>query len=76
MFGIDFAGFDDGGGLAIRRCCCPTASRAPPLRKSFQLAARASKPWPGAKARRGPASVDRRAAAVCRHRVSPGVGPR
>ena len=34
---------------ACGRCCCPRASRGRPLRKSFVLAARASKPWPGAK---------------------------
>ena len=49
MFGIDFAGFDDGTGLGIRPLLLPDGFEGTPLRKSFQLAARASKPWPGGK---------------------------
>lgn len=49
MFGIDFVGFDDGTGLGIRPLLLPDGFEGTPLRKSFVLAARASKPWPGAK---------------------------
>jgi len=49
MFGIDFDGFDDGTGLGLRPLLLPDGFEGTPLRKSFVLAARASKPWPGAK---------------------------
>ncbi|MCK0110894.1 NADH-quinone oxidoreductase subunit C [Ornithinimicrobium sp. F0845] len=49
MFGIDFTGFDDGTGHGLRPLLLPDGFEGTPLRKSFQLAARASKPWPGAK---------------------------
>jgi NADH-quinone oxidoreductase subunit C len=49
MFGIDVDGFEDGSGLGIRPLLLPDGFEGTPLRKSFQLAARASKPWPGAK---------------------------
>ena len=49
MFGIDFDGFDDGTGLGLRPLLLPEGFEGTPLRKSFVLAARASKPWPGAK---------------------------
>ena len=49
MFGIDVSGFDDGTGLGIRPLLLPDGFDGTPLRKSFVLAARASKPWPGAK---------------------------
>ena len=49
MFGIDFAGYDDGSGLGLRPLLLPDGFEGTPLRKSFQLAARASKPWPGGK---------------------------
>jgi NADH-quinone oxidoreductase subunit C len=49
MFGIDFAGFDDGSGLGMRPLLLPEGFEGTPLRKSFVLAARASKAWPGAK---------------------------
>lgn len=49
MFGIDFEGFDDGTGLGLRPLLLPNGFDGTPLRKSFVLAARASKPWPGAK---------------------------
>lgn len=49
MFGIDFDGFDDGTGLGIRPLLLPEGFDGTPLRKSFVLAARASKAWPGAK---------------------------
>ena len=49
MFGIDFDGFDDGSDLGLRPLLLPDGFEGTPLRKSFVLAARASKPWPGAK---------------------------
>ena len=49
MFGIDVEGFDDGTGLGLRPLLLPEGFEGTPLRKSFVLAARASKPWPGAK---------------------------
>ena len=49
MFGIDFDGFYDGSGLGLRPLLLPDGFEGTPLRKSFVLAARASKAWPGAK---------------------------
>ena len=49
MFGIDFTGFDDGSGLGMRPLLLPNGFDGTPLRKSFVLASRASKAWPGAK---------------------------
>ena len=49
MFGIEFDGFDDGTGLGLRPLLLPEGFEGTPLRKSFVLAARASKAWPGAK---------------------------
>jgi len=49
MFGIEFDGFDDGSGLGLRPLLLPEGFEGTPLRKSFVLAARASKAWPGAK---------------------------
>lgn len=49
MFGVVFAGFDDGTGLGLRPLLLPDGFEGTPLRKSFMLAARAAKPWPGAK---------------------------
>ncbi|HET7302920.1 MAG TPA: NADH-quinone oxidoreductase subunit C [Segeticoccus sp.] len=49
MFGLDFTGFEDGTGLGLRPLLLPHGFEGTPLRKSFVLAARASKPWPGAK---------------------------
>ena len=49
MFGISFDGFDDGTDLGLRPLLLPDGFEGRPLRKSFVLAARASKPWPGAK---------------------------
>jgi NADH-quinone oxidoreductase subunit C len=47
--GLVFAWFDDGTGLGLRPLLLPDGFEGTPLRKSFVLAARASKPWPGAK---------------------------
>lgn len=49
MFGLDFEAFDDGTGLGLRSLLLPDGFDGTPLRKSFVLAARASKAWPGAK---------------------------
>ncbi|HET7477766.1 MAG TPA: NADH-quinone oxidoreductase subunit C [Dermatophilaceae bacterium] len=49
MFGVAFDGFDDGTGQGLRPLLLPDGFEGTPLRKSFVLAARASKPWPGAK---------------------------
>jgi NADH-quinone oxidoreductase subunit C len=49
MFGIDFEGFHDVTGQGLRPLLLPDGFEGTPLRKSFVLAARASKAWPGAK---------------------------
>lgn len=49
MFGIAFEGFDDGTGLGLRPLLLPNGFEGTPLRKSFVLASRASKVWPGGK---------------------------
>lgn len=49
MFGLDFPGFDDGTGAGLRPLLLPDGFEGTPLRKSFVLAARASKAWPGEK---------------------------
>jgi NADH-quinone oxidoreductase subunit C len=49
MFGIRFEGFTDGSGRGLRPLLLPDGFEGTPLRKSFVLAARASKPWPGGK---------------------------
>ena len=73
MFGIDLAGFDDGSGLPIRPLLLPDGFEGTPLRKSFQLAARASKPWPGGKE---PGEGHDSAKSPSRRRVqAPGVPP-
>ncbi len=47
MFGLIFDGFDDGTDLGLRPLLLPQGFEGTPLRKSFVLAARASKAWPG-----------------------------
>jgi NADH-quinone oxidoreductase subunit C len=49
MFGLQLTGFDDGTGQGLRPLLLPDGFEGTPLRKSFVLAARASKAWPGAK---------------------------
>jgi NADH-quinone oxidoreductase subunit C len=49
MFGVDFPGFTDRSGRGLRPLLLPDGFCGTPLRKSFVLAARAAKPWPGAK---------------------------
>ena len=73
MFGVEFAGFDDGTGLGLRPLLLPDGFEGTPLRKSFQLAARASKPWPGGKE---PGEGHESARSPSRRRVqAPGVPP-
>ena len=81
MFGIDFAGFDDGTGLGLRPLLLPDGFEGTPLRKSFVLAARASKAWPGAKEpgeceRRAPHARPRRRAEPAQDRAARGARPR
>ena len=49
MFGVTFADFADGTAQGLRPLLLPEGFEGTPLRKSFVLTARASKPWPGAK---------------------------
>lgn len=49
MFGVGFSGFDDGTGRGVRPLLLPEGFEGTPLRKSFMLAARAVRPWPGGK---------------------------
>lgn len=81
MFGLAFSGFDDGTGLGIRPLLLPDGFEGTPLRKSFQLAARASKPWPGAKEPGEGEGSETRRAPSRRRLLPPGVpdpswGPR
>jgi NADH-quinone oxidoreductase subunit C len=79
MFGLAIEGFDDGTGQGLRPLLLPDGFEGTPLRKSFVLAARASKAWPGAKE---PGESEHTAKAPSRRRVqAPGVpdadwGPR
>lgn len=74
MFGIEVSGFDDGTPHGIRPLLLPDGFEGTPLRKSFQLAARASKTWPGGKE---PGEGHESARSPARRRVqAPGVpGP-
>jgi NADH-quinone oxidoreductase subunit C len=49
MFGISFDGYHDRIGRPIRPLLLPEGFEGNPLKKSFVLTARVSKPWPGAK---------------------------
>ena len=78
MFGVDFTGFDDGTGQGLRPLLLPEGFEGTPLRKSFVLAARASKAWPGAKE---PGESESSASPSRRQLLPPGVpdptgGPR
>ena len=70
MFGVSFDGFDDGTPHGLRPLLLPEGFEGTPLRKSFVLAARASKPWPGAKE---PGESDVHAAPSRRKTLPPGV---
>jgi NADH-quinone oxidoreductase subunit C len=71
MFGVTFDGFDDGSGLPLRKLLLTDEFEGTPLRKSFVLAARAGKPWPGAK--EPGESGDAHAAPSRRKTLPPGV---
>jgi NADH-quinone oxidoreductase subunit C len=70
MFGLDLTGFDDGTDLGLRPLLLPDGFEGTPLRKSFVLAARASKPWPGAKE---PGESDAGSSPSRRKMLPPGV---
>jgi NADH-quinone oxidoreductase subunit C len=73
MFGIGFAGFTDRSGRELRPLLLPDGFEGHPWRKDFQLAARASKPWPGGKE---PGEGHESAKSPSRRRVqAPGVPP-
>jgi NADH-quinone oxidoreductase subunit C len=81
MFGIHFDDFTDAGGGKLRKLLLPDGFDGNPLRKSFVLAARASKPWPGAKEPGGGGTDGKPARAPRRRMQPPGVpdeswGPR
>jgi len=79
MFGLVFDGFRDHTDLGLRPLLLPVGFEGHPLRKSFQLVARAVKPWPGGKE---PGEGHGSSASPSRRRVqAPGVpspewGPR
>ena len=81
MFGVVFEGYTDPSGNGLRPLLLPDGFEGTPLRKSFVLAARVAKPWPGAKEPgESDARPEGRAAGRRRH-VPPGVpdpswGPR
>ena len=70
MFGLEFDGFDDGSGRPLRSLLLPEGFEGHPLRKSFVLTARVSKPWPGAKE---PGESDSHSAPSRRKTLPPGV---
>ncbi len=78
MFGLELVGFTDhtgDPGLGVRPLLLPDGFEGHPLRKSFWLAARASKTWPGGK-EPGESGEDHRTASPSRRRVqAPGVPP-
>jgi len=74
MFGIGISGFDDGSGLGLRPLLLPNGFEGTPLRKSFVLAARALKSWPGAK-EPGESGDGHRASPGRRRVQAPGVPP-
>lgn len=81
MFGLGVEGFDDGTGLGLRPLLLPEGFEGRPLRKDFVLAARASKPWPGAKEPGEGAGASTKRAPSRRRLLPPGVpdpgwGPR
>ena len=76
MFGVEFDGFADGTDLGLRPLLLPEGFEGTPLRKSFVLAARASKPWPGAKEPgESDASLARSGSPSRRKLLPPGVPP-
>ncbi|RNI21657.1 NADH-quinone oxidoreductase subunit C [Flexivirga caeni] len=81
MFGIGFDGFTETGGGKLRKLLLPDGFDGNPLRKSFVLASRVSKPWPGAKEPGGSGTDGKPARAPRRRMQPPGIpdeswGPR
>ena len=81
MFGISFDGYTDANHAKLRKLLLPDGFDGHPLRKSFVLVARASKPWPGAKEPGGGGTDGKPARAPRRRMQPPGVpdeswGPR
>ncbi|MDQ3382460.1 MAG: NADH-quinone oxidoreductase subunit C [Actinomycetota bacterium] len=81
MFGLAVTGFEDGTGLGLRPLLLPDGFEGTPLRKSFVLAARASKAWPGAKEPGESSATPAKRSASRRRLLPPGVpdpswGPR
>lgn len=81
MFGIGFDGYADANRATLRKLLLPDGFDGNPLRKSFVLVARASKPWPGAKEPGGGGTDGKPARAPRRRMQPPGVpdeswGPR
>lgn len=81
MFGIGFDGYTDASHGKLRKLLLPDGFDGHPLRKSFVLVSRASKPWPGAKEPGGGGTDGKPARAPRRRMQPPGVpdeswGPR
>lgn len=81
MFGIGFDDFIDPNNGKLRKLLLPDGFEAHPLRKSFVLTARVSKPWPGAKEPGGGGTDGKPARAPRRRMQPPGIpddswGPR
>jgi NADH:ubiquinone oxidoreductase 27 kD subunit len=81
MFDIGFDGYTDANHGTLRKLLLPDGFDGHPLRKSFVLVARASKPWPGAKEPGGGGTDGKPARAPRRRMQPPGVpdeswGPR
>lgn len=81
MFGIGFDDYTDANHGKLRKLLLPDGFDGTPLRKSFVLVARASKPWPGAKEPGGGGTDGKPTRAPRRRMQPPGVpdeswGPR
>ncbi|GAB3484868.1 NADH-quinone oxidoreductase subunit C [Flexivirga lutea] len=71
MFGIGFDGYSEAGSGKLRKLLLPDGFDGNPLRKSFVLVARASKPWPGAKEPGGGGTDGAKPARAPRRRLQP-----
>lgn len=79
MFGVDFTDYREATGLPLRPLLLPDGFEGNPLLKSFQLASRAVRPWPGAAepGESGPGAGSRRAKVQAPGVPDPAVwGPR
>ncbi|XVX21070.1 NADH-quinone oxidoreductase subunit C [Actinomycetota bacterium] len=72
MFGLDVAGFDDGSGAGPRPLLLGEAGPAAPLRKTFELAPRGEKRWPGGK-EPGESEAEARRSPSRRKLLPPGI---